>query len=86
MDSLRKEVLEFCSDFNQMQSGSGKKEMLNASAVIRSLGRTSANGWDVVEQGFLDAHAEGLKDQKYRMRNPTGFMIQLLKDVSSCQT
>ena len=29
-------------------------------------------------------HAEGLKDQKYRMRNPTGFMIQLLKDVSDC--
>ena len=81
-DSLRKEVLGFCSDFNQMQSECGKKEMLNTSAVIRSLGRTSVDGWKMIEQAFLDAHAEGLKDQKYRMRNPTGFMIQLLKDVS----
>ena len=81
-DSLRREVLGFCREFNQMQSECGKKEMLNASAVIKSLGRTSANGWDVVEQALQDAHAEGLKDQNYRMPNPTGFMIQLFKDVN----
>lgn len=85
-DSLRKEVLGFCREFNQMQSECGKKETLNISAVIRTLGRMSTEGWNDVEQVFLDAHAEGLKDQKYRIRNPTGFMIQLLKDASECST
>ena len=72
---------EHCEQFNERQKNYGSSVELQTSSIKLGCRSVDLELWTLARNAFQEAYVNGVNNPKYRIKNPTGFMLQQIRDM-----
>jgi uncharacterized protein YdaU (DUF1376 family) len=79
--SVRDLVRDYSDKFNRKREANGSSLRLSGDRLVLSAGRMSPEDWETVVGAFTAAYVEGVNNPKRAIKDPTAFMLKLIREL-----
>ena len=77
---LKQHILTWAEHYNTRWEAAGSPVRLSGSRIALAAGSMSAEAWNGIQAAFDDAYKSGVNDPKQKLKNPTAYALNLVKE------
>lgn len=81
-----KRVESWCLEWNQKLESYGKASRLGTTRLALAAGHLELESWELIERAFWDAYSNGVNNPKQQIKNPTAYVLGLIREAGQVGT
>ena len=78
---LKTHILGWAEQQNRRWEAAESPVRLSGSRIALAAGSMAADDWNAIQAAFDDAYTQGVNDPKQKLKNPTAYVLNLVKEI-----